>query len=908
MGSKRVRRLRAVLSAATAGSAVFVGLTTPGSALAQSTVRAGAPGFETIIITARKREEDLQSVPIAVTSFSAADLVAKNVQTLGDLRFVTPSLSVQPDTFRQDTINVTIRGLRNFPSSGIQFDTAAAVYVNGLYIARLQGLTGTLFDVESVEVLKGPQGTLIGRNATGGAILYRTREPGPDFGGSLALTGGDYGRREAQAVINVPVTGKVWARAGLSYSESAGYLRNIFQDPATGERNDTPGLGYRKSAGLFSVKFQPDDTFDVVLRGDFDAEHHTGTSYHLLSYFEGTAPSTGTIGDVVTPTARPSICNIPMTCNQYTDLDGRVIAPYFSNVAARTVNMDPRAYNALLNSLARQANDFWSVDQAVSNYNVGHFQSVSGAATKDFDGVTLKVLGGYRWADTAGTATSRGAPYHNTQFVYRDPDYDAVTAEATLTGAMMDDTLQWTAGTFYFRERATDQGIINSLFSTNHVRPQPVAGRQVTVTDSTGSDGINTSAAGYAQATYALRPDLRATGGVRYTIDKRWAHITQTSTRFPATAATTLAVPNSVFVDGSYTFNGITYTGVTRSCALTDANGALRPVNDCFFDVARTFKDPTWTLALDYDIGPNTLVYATARRGYKSGAINSGATNAAVTVAQPEKVQDYEIGLKSDWSVGGMAVRTNLAAFLADYTDIQVQMGLPYVVFAVGPGGEACSQALFNAGQCSGVTTENVTLNARAARIKGFEWDLAVKPAPALTLTWNGSYLHTVYNDFTFAPPAGYLQPATGANLTGQPFPLPAWTMSGSATYALDGARLGLPAEELSLTATAYYQGRFKTVMSNYHPSQQVKGYALANLRLALDDVAHTGAGISASVSNLFNKKACLAEPGGTGAGGGAGVLTSTPNATFGTPNTSGLVQCVPLPPRMFAVTVSYPF
>jgi iron complex outermembrane receptor protein len=887
-------------------SGLAVGGFAPPSAGQDLAAVAAGPAFETIIVTARKREEDLQSVPIAVTTFSAADLLTKNVQTLADLRYVTPAVSVQPDTFRQDTINVTIRGLRNFPSNGIQFDTAAAIYVNGIYVARAQGLTGTLFDVESVEVLKGPQGTLVGRNATGGAILYRTREPEPEFGGSLTLTGGDYGRREAQGVINVPLGEKVFARAALSYSEFGGYLRNIFVDPATGERNDTPGLGYRKSAGLFSVKFEADDTFDVVLRGDFDAEHHTGTSYHLLSYFEGTAPSTGTIGDVVTPVARPSICNIPMTCNQYTDLDGRIIAPYFSNVATRTVNTDPRAYNALLNSLARQRSDFWSVDQAVSNYNTGHFQSVSGTVDKTFGDVSLRVLGGYRWTDTAGRATSRGAPYHNTQFIYSDPDYAATTAEATLNGTH--GALQWTAGAFYFRETARDQGVINSLFSTNHVRPQPVPGRQVTITDSTGSDGANTSYAVYAQATYSLGPDLRVTGGARYTIDKRRAFITQTSTRFPASVATTIAVPNSVFVDGSYVHNGIAYAGVTRSCALTDANGALRPVNDCSFDVRRTFRDPTWTLAVDYDLTEGTLIYATARRGYKSGAINSGATNAAATVARPERVQDYEIGLKSDWTLGAIAVRTNLAAYMADYADIQVQMGLPYVVFAVGPGGAACSQALFNAGQCTGVTTENVTLNARSARLKGFEWEVAVKPSGDLTLSWNGSYLHTVYDDFSFTPPAGYLQPASGANLTGQPFPLPAWTMSASATYALSGDRLGTPVNEVSLTGSAYLQGRFKTVMTNYHPSQQVKGYALANLRLDLDDVAETGAGVAATVSNLFNKKACLAEPGGTGAGGGAGVLTSTPNATFGVPNTSGLVQCVPLPPRMFQIAVRYVF
>jgi iron complex outermembrane receptor protein len=865
-------------------------------------------GLDEIIVTARKRPENIQAVPIAMTAFSAGDLERKNIGTLADLRFVTPSLSVQPDTFRQDTINVTIRGLRNFPSNGIQFDTAAAIYVNGVYIARAQGLTGAWVDVDSVQVLKGPQGTLVGRNATGGALLYTTREPGDDFGGSLTVTGGAYGRAEAQGIVNVPFSDRIAARAVFSYAETAGYLKNTFVNPATGERNDTPGLGSRKTAGLFSLKVEPDDTTKLLFRGDFDAEHHTGSSYHLMGAFEGTVSSTGNVGSNPTPVSRPSICQIPTTCGQLVDLKGRVIDPYFSDATTRTVNTSPAAYNSLLNVLARESRDFWSIEQADSAYNTGHFQSVSATADKSFGDVKVKLLGGYRWTDTAGVSVSRGAPYATTEYIYVDPGYKAYTAELTLNGKLLDNRLDWTTGGFFFSESVPNAGSFYYLFSANQLRPQAVAGRQVTLTDSTGNSGKNTSYAGYAQATYNILPQLRMTGGLRYTVDARAAHIAQTSTRFPATAATTAAVANSVFDPGTYVLNGISYTGVTRSCALTDANGALRPVNDCFFDVRRTFRKPTWTISLDYDLFDRTLVYVTSRKGYKAGAINSGATNAAVTVAQPENVQDYEAGIKSDWFLGNMPLRTNFAAYLTNYRDIQVQVGLPYVVFAAGPGGGSCSQSVFNAGQCTGATTDSVTLNAKAAQIYGGEWDISLKPTPDFTLSWNGSVMHAKYTDFTFAPPAGYLQPATGASLTGQSFPLPAWNTSAAATYALTGEQMSLPISEASLTASAYYQSDYKTDLTGYNPAQKTKGYALANLRLSFDEIKGQPVNLSATVTNIFNTQACLAEPGGTGAGGGAGVLTSTPNATFGTPNTSGIIQCVPLPPRMFAVTMKYTF
>jgi outer membrane receptor protein involved in Fe transport len=150
------------------------------------------------------------------------------------------------------------------------------------------------------------------------------------------------------------------------------------------------------------------------------------------------------------------------------------------------------------------------------------------------------------------------------------------------------------------------------------------------------------------------------------------------------------------------------------------------------------------------------------------------------------------------------------------------------------------------------------------------------------------------------------LQPATGSTLTGQPFPLPAWSMSAAATYALTGEQIGLPVSELAITASAYNQSNYRTDLTGYHPSQKVFGYTLANLRIAAREILGSGADLSAGMTNVFNKKACFGEPGGTG--GGAGVLASTPNATFGVPNTSGITQCVPLPPRMVSVTLRYAF
>ena len=862
-----------------------------------------ASGFTEVVVTARKRDELAQSVPIAMDILTPVELDNKNIRSIQDLRFVSPSVYIQADQFQQDTVNITIRGLRNFPSNGVQFDTAAAVYIDGVYIARTQGLAASLYDVNHIDVLKGPQGTLVGRNTTGGALLYTTKEPKSQFGGYLSLTGGDYDNRQAEGAINLPINEFLAVRGAFSYANQGGYLRNLYVDPATGARNDTPALGYRRLAGRLAAKYEADE-FKLVIRGDASQEHDTGSAYHDLGYFVGTVASQG----------RPSICNIPGTCNTvggttFTDLYGHVIAPYYSSTASFAKSTDPRAYNAVLNSVARQANDFWTTDQELNAEDTDHFATLSAVADQSFDGFDVKLLGSYRHYNANGFVGSRGLPYVTINTLFNVPDYSAYSSELTINGSSFADTLKWTAGFFYFSESSPNSGSLSYLYSPNFPQPTALAGRQVTLTDTSHNGGENSSYAGYAQATYAILPDLRLTGGVRYTIDTRSADIATQSVRFPATAATTAALANSVFNPGTYTLNGIAFKGFTTSCGLTDVNGKLLPPSACAFNVSKDFHKPTWTISVDYDLADQTLVYFTTRSGYRSGAINTGASNPNFTIAQPEEVQDYELGIKSEWKAFGIPFRTNFDAYNTDYSNIQVQVSLPNAVFAVGPGGGPCTQAAFNLAQCNGTTNDNVTLNAKSAHIYGYEWEFQAKPLAELALSYAGSYLHARYTDFTYTVPAGYLLPANGAgNLTGSPFPLPSWEMNASATYTLTGDRLGLPVDDIAVTANWYWQDKFLAVFNGFQfPTQQAAGYGMTNFHVAVDNILGSDVSVGAYVNNAFNKKACYPESGSTG-GGGAGVLNSAPNATFGVANTSGVLQCVPLAPRMFGFTLKYMF
>ncbi|RYI05859.1 MAG: hypothetical protein EON48_14930 [Acetobacteraceae bacterium] len=374
--------------------------------------------LETVYVTARKREEVKQEVPIAIDTFSQADLERLNVRTIEDLRYVSPSVYIAPTTFRQDTLNITIRGQRNFdaPSGGgnpgLGFDTASAVYKDGVYYARAIGLTGALFDIEQVQVLKGPQGTLVGRNSTGGAVLYTSREPGTAFGGYVRATVGDYGRAGLQGAVDLPLSDTLFARIALNGENQKGYIANLYYDPVTGERNTQAGMGYTKKAGVFSLKWQPDDSFNLLLRADIASEHNTGSTYHSLGVFTGTAPSQG----------RTSICNIPGTCVGFVDLRGRQVAPYYLTANAAGVsnpNPSPAAYNSLLASTQRQMNaSFWSAEQAVSNLSRGFYQTYSATANKSFAGFDVRFMTAYRTWENSGNAASRGQGYETNTYFY----------------------------------------------------------------------------------------------------------------------------------------------------------------------------------------------------------------------------------------------------------------------------------------------------------------------------------------------------------------------------------------------------------------------------------------------------------------------------------------------------------
>lgn len=210
-----------------------------------------------IIVTARKTEESLNDVPVSVRVFDGEDIRASNVKSVGDL----PGFSSRMSTIHSESLLLSIHGqIQTDPT--INVDGAVGVYVDGVYVARSYGLNNNLLDVKNVQVLSGPQGTLFGRNSTGGAILITTNDPELNtYAGNVELTYGRFDERQGTAVINVPVTDTVAVRlAGNKYDRDG-----LYTETTTGSK-----LQNKDSVNVRGkVLFEPTDNFRSVLSAEY---------------------------------------------------------------------------------------------------------------------------------------------------------------------------------------------------------------------------------------------------------------------------------------------------------------------------------------------------------------------------------------------------------------------------------------------------------------------------------------------------------------------------------------------------------------------------------------------------------------------------------------------------------------
>ncbi|WP_240334306.1 TonB-dependent receptor [Sphingobium estronivorans] len=245
-------------------------------AMAQEGADGAAPdsGLGEIVVTAQKRSESLQKTPISIVAMTSAMLEKKGIVDLTDLRSQVPALQVTPHPNSATTARVFIRGVGNNDDQ-ITVDPSVAIYLDGIYIARGQGLSAEIADVERIEVLRGPQGSLYGRNATGGAINYITRAPVlGEFHAKQSLTYGNYDQFRTRTSINVPIGDTLAVELAYLHSEKNGFVKN----PGTGvdRWGDQRRDGYRAA-----VHWQPVDGLD--LRYSYDRSDINDTPPYIVA-------------------------------------------------------------------------------------------------------------------------------------------------------------------------------------------------------------------------------------------------------------------------------------------------------------------------------------------------------------------------------------------------------------------------------------------------------------------------------------------------------------------------------------------------------------------------------------------------------------------------------------------------
>jgi iron complex outermembrane receptor protein len=450
---------------------------TPELALAQQSE--GAAVLETIVVTARRREETLQKVPLAVSVLSGEQLEAASVKGVFELQYLTPNLVIGAQPSAAQATVLSIRG-QNQADLLLTTDSSVGVYVDGVNIPRTVGFRANNFDVERVEVLKGPQGTLYGRNTTGGAINIVTRRPDHEgLHGSADVTAGNYDRLDYSAAVNIPIiadslairlAGQRTARDGYGKSRSTG--RELADDD--------------EWFGRASLLYEG-EKLDVHLTGDWQRVRESGAIIRAASF--GASPASPEFA--LRP---PGVATTFLAAGVETGLPlgpGAVLGGW----QALQPFLNPDHYASFVDERVSSEYDAWGL---------------GGTITLDLSGIELTSITGYREFERLGLEDIDGTPL-GLLHPQQGSSSDFFSQELQLSGLGLDERLTWQVGAYYSNEDGIegDGSITLALRSINPT---------VTLTN---GDVENESWAVYGQTTYALTPRLNLTTGARWTAETK---------------------------------------------------------------------------------------------------------------------------------------------------------------------------------------------------------------------------------------------------------------------------------------------------------------------------------------------------------------------------------------------------
>jgi|GEM_PF-194413 len=765
------------------------------------------PVVEEVIVTAQRREENLQDVAISITVVDQEQISNADMTNSADLANYTPSLSSN-QRFGPENASFAIRGftqdLRTTASVATYFAEVVAPRGQSSQTSGDGAGPGALFDLENVQVLKGPQGTLFGRNTTGGAVLIVPKKPTEEFEGYAEAMGGNLDALRAQAVVNFPVNDDIRLRFGVDHKERQGHLNNI-----TGIGPDELGNVDYTAARLSLVWDITDDIENYSILSYVDSDTN-GYTTRLFACNTDIVPSvadltgllrgilSGELGfDTLTSVANPFALFTAQPCQQqladqeasgqdgFYDLQSSVPGTFTKIKEKRFINTTT-----------------WDITDNLTFKNIfayAHLHTENGTNVFGTYFPDPTNPGGNREFTVGASVASPTIPVTS---------QETFVEEIQFQGLSLSDRLIWQAGLYYETSRPdgfsgnTSASFLYCDLGTIEQDPSqydcfdPLGGFLGGVlVQEYKTEYLNQAV--YAQATYDLLESLSATLGLRYTWDETEGY--GIKTRYAYLAAVQQAPVQSIT------------TPRVESQA------------------------PTGMLELNYRPFDGIMTYAKYTRGYRQGSVNLAA-DSGVDTHQEETVDTYEIGAKTSFG-GWVPGRFNFSVFYNELKDQQLQGG--YVSTNAGP-----TTAIFNAGE---------------SEIQGFEIEAFLQPLQFLTVALSYSYLDTELLEqgdrSDDVSEVGFLEGSTYTPIAVVGDELP---FAPRHSYVAN-VNLFLPAPEswglMSLGSTYAYTGEQRAAASNATPFDVLDDFSLLNFNLSWTEMFGSGFDVTLFGTNVLDEE-----------------------------------------------------
>jgi iron complex outermembrane recepter protein len=752
-----------------------------------------------IVVTAEFREANLQDTPIAITAVNAEMLEARGQTDISQVAAQAPNVSLRPQG--QNSGIGLIAFIRGVGQTDFNYalEPGVGIYVDDVYIPTLSSSLLDLMDLERVEVLRGPQGTLAGKNSIGGAIKLFSQRPDGSGEGSLQATYGSYNRVELRGFGDFRLTDNLFARvSGVSKSRD-GYVTmldygtthpnsNVQANNNAGKQGVFGTLGGQSmNAGKLALRWVPTDQLEVNISADYTRERSDSGAEVLLW-----ANSPGTTPDGIAFLVGKNGAAVPADCR---------FVPYnHVGVAARpnaSCDTPPAGYDPRFISYANFLDARVPTTQAP-------FKPFAAKPGNEYDGWGIHGNITYEISDALQLVWISSWREYRMSFgedqdaspvpistLNQTLDHRAWSQELRLNGELGDGLAEYTLGGFYFDQN----GSLNARVDLNYAGIDFIHGPDTTP---------STSKALFFNGTLHPADGLSLSGGLRYSTDKK------VYTYFRSNPDGTIPAAPCEFFTGTAPPGTVGPTGVGNSpnCLLV----GLYNISDAFEG-----NRWDWRVVADYRFSDQFLAYASASTGYKGGGVNPrpffgpASPNNQLKAFNPETITTYELGFKAD--LFDRRLRLNGAGFFNKYSDIILTLSACPISPCLQPN------------------------NVGSADVKGLELEMTAFPVDGLSIDASFAYL-----DF------GYTTTGTsGVPLTAVTPYTPEVSWSAGAQYDHE-----IEAGTISFRLDGTYQGEVFTEATNT-PESRIPGRFLSNARLSFSD-EDNGWRLSLEVQNLLDK------------------------------------------------------